>query len=221
MKNMTQKIAPWALWISALAIRKSLNVSTIIAPHFVIVTPLLGSFLSAASVCTTFTALTFVNMFLYRLPITLGIPTFFATLSWTSAHRSTKSQQLLDAALHLLVPIVCMALFIAHPTGNGAIAYTFYWIIPMLAWAARHVTNTSMSFIFALQSTFVAHAVGSVIWLYTVPMTSEQWLALIPLVAIERLTIAGSSSLLYEVGKRCVAWMGYKKTSQATAAIKI
>ncbi len=39
----------------------------------------------------------------------------------------------------------------------------------------------------ALASTFIAHAVGSVIWLYTVPMVASAWLALIPIVACERL----------------------------------
>ncbi len=39
----------------------------------------------------------------------------------------------------------------------------------------------------ALQSTFLQHAAGSLIWVSLIPLASEQWLALIPVVAIERL----------------------------------
>jgi hypothetical protein len=45
-------------------------------------------------------------------------------------------------------------------------------------------------FFTSLGSTFTAHAVGSVIWLYTIPMTAGMWLALIPIVALERLCFA-------------------------------
>ena len=223
MKNMTQKTTPFALWIIALALRKALNFSRFIAPHFVVVTPLLGSFLSASSVCGTFAVLTVVNIFFYKLPITLGIPTLLATLSWSvsSNKKSCLSNIILDATLHVLLPLACMALFITHPVGNEAVAYSFYWFIPMITWALRHSKTTSMSFIIALQSTFVAHAVGSVIWLFTVPMAPVQWLALIPIVAIERLTIAGTSALLYEVGCICTARIGRKSASHKAGTVQI
>lgn len=211
MKNITQKTVPFALWLGALALRKSFDLSCFIAPNFIIVTPLLGSFLSAPSICGTFAALTALKLFLGSIPVTLGIPTMLATLSWTTASTnksSSISSIVLDVALHLLLPLACIGLFITH-TGNGAGAYAFYWFIPMIAWALRYTTTGSHSFIVALQSTFIAHATGSIIWLFTMPMTSEQWLALIPLVAVERLTIAASSALLYEMGRIC---MTHKKT---------
>ena len=42
----------------------------------------------------------------------------------------------------------------------------------------------------ALTSSFVAHAVGSVIWLYCGTVPVEAWTALMPIVAIERVLIA-------------------------------
>lgn len=223
MKNMRQKAAPLALWIGALAVRKVLDFSTFIAPNFVIVTPLLGSFLSASSVCGTFAVLTVFNLFFHKLGITFGIPTLLATLSWSvsSNKKSSLSNAILDATLNVLLPLACIALFISHPVGNGAASYALYWFIPMVAWALRLTKMTSTSFIIALQSTFVAHAVGSVIWLFTVPMTAEQWLVLIPIVAIERITIAGTSTLLYEVGRFCVAWVSGKSTSPEAETIRI
>ena len=48
-----------------------------------------------------------------------------------------------------------------------------------------------------MSATFIAHAVGSLIWLYTVGMTSLYWNSLIPLVAIERLVFAVGMTTCY------------------------
>jgi len=53
-------------------------------------------------------------------------------------------------------------------------------------------------FLNVLGSTFVAHAVGSTIWLYTIGMNASVWNALIPIVALERLSMA------------LAIWLGYK-----------
>ncbi len=94
-----------------------------------------------------------------------------------------------------LIPAVCMALFILHPVGRKAWLYSTYWLIPILG----RVLPNKVKGRLLLQSfgaTFTAHAVGSVLFLYTVPMTSAAWLALIPIVALERfvfgLGVAGS-----------------------------
>jgi len=42
----------------------------------------------------------------------------------------------------------------------------------------------------ALIASFIAHAVGSVIWLYCGTIAPEIWTALMPLVIVERLLIA-------------------------------
>ena len=58
----------------------------------------------------------------------------------------------------------------------------------------------------ALGATFTAHAVGSVIWLYTMPMAQEAWLALIPQVAIERLTFAAGIVVAYHAMNILSSW---------------
>lgn len=106
-----------------------------------------------------------------------GLPTFAASLCWATQNRLVR----------VGLPAACMALFIAHPIGSAAAPYAFYWFIPMLCAFARKQNR----FLTALSSTFVAHGVGSVIHLYFInPMTSSAWLALIPIVAIERLVLA-------------------------------
>ncbi len=100
-------------------------------------------------------------------------PLFFA--SWFY-----KTQNLL---VSVVIPFLCFFFFIAHPVGIDAWPYTLYWLIPVMI----YFLNYKSMFLKALGAVFVAHAVGSVIWIYTHDMSSQAWLALIPIVAIERL----------------------------------
>lgn len=109
------------------------------------------------------------------------IPGFCAGLYWALKPCSFSSR-----ALGLLLPALCMALFVTHPVGNQAWVYTMYWFIPM----ALICFNYQSLFSNALISTFIAHAVGSTIWIYTMPMTAAAWYALLPIVAVERLFFA-------------------------------
>ena len=86
--------------------------------------------------------------------------------------------------VRILVPLICMALFMFHHEGAHASIYTLYWLIPVCLYFSR------LSFAQALSSTFVAHAVGSVLWIYTTNMAASAWLLLIPIVAVERITFA-------------------------------
>lgn len=104
--------------------------------------------------------------------------------------------------VRLFVPAACMALFLVHPVGSQAYAYTFYWLIPM----SFYLFNVQGVIAQAFGSTFVVHAVGSVIWLYTVPMNAAHWWALIPVVFVERCIAAGGMIFVYTVIK---AWTTY------------
>lgn len=86
----------------------------------------------------------------------------------------------------MVLPIICLVLFLIHPVGQQAWSYPLYWFIPMMIYVAGY----NNIFLKALESVFVAHAVGSVIWLYTHDMSSDIWLGLIPLVPVERLLMA-------------------------------
>ena len=108
--------------------------------------------------------------------LALCVPGLCASLYW-----ATRSK-----LVHVLLPVACMGLFVAHSTGYDAFVYSLYWLIPVILF---YVPYTSL-FLHALGSTFIAHAVGSVIWLYTVPMTAATWIGLMPLVALERIFFA-------------------------------
>jgi len=97
--------------------------------------------------------------------------------------------------VRLILPIACMILFIIHPVGYSSFAYSLFWLIPIVLYFVRKKSF----FLQALGSTFTAHAVGSVIWLYTVPMTTVLWLGLIPIVIVERLLFASGITITYMV----------------------
>ena len=99
---------------------------------------------------------------------------------------STLALQKRDWKLSLLLPMIAMILFCVHPIGQQVFYYSWYWFIPMIIYAFLQDTIYSR----ALASSFVAHAVGSVIWLYCGTVPVEAWIALMPIVAIERILIA-------------------------------
>jgi len=76
---------------------------------------------------------------------------------------------------------ICIALFILNPIGRQAWLYSMIWLIPFVAtfFKKRLILNS-------LGATFTAHAVGSTIFLYAFGLTPQIWLALIPVVFIER-----------------------------------
>lgn len=86
----------------------------------------------------------------------------------------------------LIIPLLSMFLFIIHPIGRTVWFYTLYWLIPITIKLIPKKYSRKL-FLRSLGSTFTAHAVGSAIWIWTVPMTAEQWILLIPVVAVERL----------------------------------
>lgn len=76
---------------------------------------------------------------------------------------------------------VCIALFLLNPIGRQAWMYSLIWLIPFAATFGkkRLVLNS-------LGATFTAHAVGSIIFLYMFGLTPAIWIALIPVVFMER-----------------------------------
>lgn len=101
-----------------------------------------------------------------------------------------QKKNLKDASI--LIPIICMALFWLHPVGQQAWFYALYWLVPVFAklFSKRLIARS-------FGATFTAHAIGSTIWIYTVPMPAEAWIALIPVVAIERTAFALGISVSY------------------------
>ncbi|HJM69064.1 MAG TPA: hypothetical protein QGF02_03905 [Candidatus Babeliales bacterium] len=89
---------------------------------------------------------------------------------------------------------VAMAAFMIGSVGNVWL-YAMLWIVPM----AANIFFDGL-FVRALRSTFAAHAIGSLIYLYTIPMTADLWVAIIPVALVERLLFAvGTMAVYYAV----------------------
>lgn len=151
--------------------------------------PLSGAFGGVFGAGLVFLMRQLLHLFFFKTVslsfLALCIPGFCASLYWSTQHM----------AIRLLLPILCMGLFVAHPVGGQAFFYSFYWLIPVILY---FIPKKSL-FLTALGSTFIAHAVGSVIWCYTVPMTVGMWAALMPIVALERILFALGMVVAYHV----------------------
>jgi hypothetical protein len=153
------------------------------------IVPLSGAFGGLFGACLLFLMRQIVHLFLFKT-ISLSflafcVPGFCASLYWATNH----------PIIRVWLPLLCMGLFIAHPVGAQAFVYSLYWLIPIILYAFSHQSL----FLQSLGSTFVAHAVGSVIWLYTVPMTAGMWLGLMPVVIIERVLFALGMVVMHQV----------------------
>ncbi len=99
----------------------------------------------------------------------------FLPMIMAAIYFGTKSKK------NIIIPLFCMAFFIAHPEGRQAWYYSLYWLIPVLAEFKKD------RLIFrSLGATFTAHAIGSVVFLYGFGLPAAVWIGLIPIVALER-----------------------------------
>ncbi|MEM3555656.1 MAG: hypothetical protein QXF56_02990 [Candidatus Micrarchaeia archaeon] len=108
-------------------------------------------------------------------------PMMFAAFYFGSKSRS-----------RVIIPLLCMALFITHPIGREAWYYSFFWLIPVAA--ALWKENL---FLRSLGATFTAHAIGATAFLYAFNIPAEVWATLVPITAFERVSFAVGISISY------------------------
>ena len=98
--------------------------------------------------------------------------------------------------LSFLVPIAAIILFVAHPVGRQVWFFALFWTIPIVIKLLPKKYGDRI-FLRSLGATFTAHAVGGAMWNYIVPMTPQAWVALIPIVILERLIFAGGITISF------------------------
>lgn len=195
MNTISKRVAGAVGFIATAQIVKLLKISVVFGSYTAFFSfnncflPLTGAFLGLSGALLVTGMKVVIGMLLFGglFPLsTLAfyIPGFFAAAYWASS----------SLFIRMLVPIACMLLFVFHPVGGQVWIYAMYWWIPI----AIYYMQRNNLFFTALGSTFIAHAVGSVIWLYTVPMTAEAWFAVLPVVIIERLIFALGAVILYK-----------------------
>ena len=114
-----------------------------------------------------------------RLPcatVTMGLATQASILVW-HLRGSLWGERLMN----LVLPTAAILFFLLHPaTGIGA-WYSIFWLIPI---GLHYCSDSRLKT--AFQATFVAHAVGSCLWLMIIPMQPMAWIMLMPQVCVER-----------------------------------
>ncbi len=98
--------------------------------------------------------------------------------------------------LNVIVPLIAIVLFVLHPVGRQAWFYSLFWTIPIIVRLLPGKYSMCVP-LRSLGATFTAHSVGSALWVWTVPMTAGQWIALIPITAFERLLFAAGIGITY------------------------
>lgn len=119
------------------------------------------------------------SLFTFSFPILFifrRLPLLFATIALKNK----------DIKTSFILPALAMILFCVHPVGGQAFYYSFYWVVPMIIYCIKQDSIYSR----ALSASFIAHAVGSIVWLYTGTISVEMWTALMPIVIVERLIFA-------------------------------
>ncbi len=149
--------------------------------------PIAGGFLGPLVGLVTVVAATGINLLTSAKAVTLIDVLRLFTLGAAALYFGSKARK--SAAL---IAIAATIVFLAHPVGRQVWFISLYWLIPLIA--AMWKNNL---FLRSLGATFTAHAVGSAIWAWTVPMTAEQWISIIPLIAVERLMFAAGIALSY------------------------
>ena len=124
------------------------------------------------------------------------LPTLAAALYLSCIHTTQYTISFGKKLLLAIIPATAILIFCTHTIGCQAWGYSLFWLIPLAAILLPH-QNIALHL---LGSTFTAHAVGSVVWLYTVPtMTATMWLNLIPVVVVERCLFATGMYLAYKL----------------------
>ena len=114
-----------------------------------------------------------------------GLPNFGAGLYLRTANNLFK----------IALPALCMALFWYQTWGTIGMAYALLWLIPV----AVTVFKIEQIYLKSLAATFVAHGIGSVMWVYGANLTPEQWFALIPVAICERVLLACLIGVAYNL----------------------
>ncbi len=106
----------------------------------------------------------------------------------------------------LLVPLIAIIAFVAHPIGRTVWYYSLFWTIPLLAYLKR-----DKLLIQSLGATFTAHAVGGAAWIWAFNLPASVWNNLIPIVIQERLLFALGISASYFVVKHILSFLIARK----------
>jgi hypothetical protein len=150
--------------------------------------PLTGAFIGSIPAVAAVLLMQIANFFVHGAhmqdagTIIRFFPMLFAVLYFAKKGR-----------FNLVVPIVAIAAFVAHPIGREVWYFSLFWTIPVICYFLRDRFLAAR----ALGATFTAHAVGGAAWIWAFGLPTAVWNSLIPIVVAERLLFALGIALSY------------------------
>lgn len=184
--------------------------------------PIAGAFLGPIGVISVFAVLLgnlLINLgFNPDFSLSIGafirlFPMLFAV--WYFGAMSRKRDWRGRNRLILVVPVLAIIIFVAHPIGRTVWYYSLFWTIPLLAYLRRDILLVR-----SLGATFTAHAVGGAAWIWAFNLPAAVWQGLIPVVISERLIFALGISTSYLVMKYALSFLVAKKLLPPLDALK-
>ncbi len=136
------------------------------------------------------------------------IPILLATFYFGTRNKNWQQR------LSIIIPVLAIIAFVLHPVGRTVWFFGFYMAIPLLPYILPKKWGQKL-FLKSLGSTFTAYAIGTALWIWTIPMTRAQWLVLVPQVAFERLLFASGIMVSYIVFNTLLAKLDEKFTTNA------
>jgi hypothetical protein len=123
------------------------------------------------------------------------LPIIFAGIYFTKVFKGNKKL--------IIIPLICILLFIINPIGRTVWFYSGFWLIPIIISLFKEKIDKFLkiplfkTYGYSLGAAFVDHAIGSVIYLYLLQIPANFWIEAIPMTMIERLMIAAGIELCY------------------------
>lgn len=158
-----------------------------------VMTPVLALGLSSSELLGVTVLRTCVHLLTHSTLGIFGFLYYLPSLTGALYFKSLLSGNLNARIACALAPLVCMAIFVSTPVGSVAWIYSLCWTIP----AAIALLPRNNIFLTALASTYMAHAVGSVLFILSTPMVPAFWIGLLPVVAFERCMLAAGITAVY------------------------
>lgn len=109
--------------------------------------------------------------------------------------------------INLIIPIIAIIAFNLNPVGRSVWYFSLYWLIPIICYFFQERSLFAKS----LGSTFTAHSVGGALWIYFFHLPKLAWIALIPVVAIERFSFTVGIMVSYFVFNNVLNYINSKK----------
>lgn len=154
--------------------------------------PISGGFLGAGFGAGAVLLAQLINFFVNGKEATMINLLRLLPMLFAAYYFAKNKERLLKDKLSILIPFIAIGVFVTNPAGAQVWYFSLYWLIPIVV---KFLPDNL--FLRSLGATFTAHAIGSIVWVLFVPMTTTQWSALIPVVAYERALFAIGISVSY------------------------